>query len=713
MPVAGSRKWWALGAVSLCILAVSLDGTVLSVALTTLARALHASESDLEWFSSGYLLLLAAATLPAGLIGDRFGRKKLLLASLAVFGAGSALCAEAPSPAVFLLARLLMGLAGAGVTVMAMSALTVLFDDAERPKATGVYEAANFLALPLGPILGGWMLSRFWWGWVFLINIPVVIVGLAVGLALIPESRAAERPGLDPPGTAASVIGLVVVTYGLIEAGSKGWSDPAALALIAAGLLTLAGFAGWERRLARRGGRPLVDPALFRSRSFTSGAVLGGVAGLGMIGLLFSMPQYFQAVRGADAFGSGIRLLPLVGGLIAGALPASALAKAIGAKLTVTLGFALLAVGALAGTMTRATSGLKFVGLWMAVLCAGTGMALTAATAAALSQLSAERSGIGSAVVQAFQKTAGPFGTAIAGSVLAAGYQARLNVTGLPAAAADAARQSVDGGLAVASQIGSAGLAQSARAAFAAGLDTSLLVSAGIGIAGAILALAFLPRGRTGHRPGSRERNLMPARTDKSSAGLRERKKARTRATIQTHALQLFRDQGYDATTVEQIIDAAEISETTFFRYFPTKEDVVLQDDYDPLIIAAYRKQPPELAPVPAMRAAFAAVFAGMTPGQKTEQRDRVALILAVPRLRAAMLNQFFRLMEFLAGAMAERAGLPPDDFKVRSVAGAIVGAAMAVLPAMNDDPDADLAELTDTALMHLESGLTLVKMRE
>src|SRR5580704_12829452 len=263
MPVAGSRKWWALGAVSLCIL----------------AKSLHASESDLEWFSSGYLLLLAAATLPAGLIGDRFGRKKLLLASLAVFGAGSALCAEAPSPAVFLLARLLMGLAGAGVTVMAMSALTVLFDDAERPRATGVYEAANFLALALGPFLGGWMLSRFWWGWVFLINIPVVIVGLAVGVALIPESRA-DRPGLDPPGTAASVIGLVVITYGLIEAGTKGWSDPAALALIAAGLLTLAGFAGWERRLARRGGRPLVDPGLFRSGSFTSGAVLGGVAGV-------------------------------------------------------------------------------------------------------------------------------------------------------------------------------------------------------------------------------------------------------------------------------------------------------------------------------------------------------------------------------------------------------------------------------------------------
>jgi DHA2 family multidrug resistance protein-like MFS transporter len=141
--------------VSLCVLAVSLDGTVLSVALPTLAKALRASESDLEWFSSGYLMLLAAGVLPAGLAGDRIGRKRLLLASLVTFGLGSLLCAEAPSPGVFLVARLMMGLAGAGLTVMAMSALTVLFDDKERGRAVGIYEAANFLALPLGPILGG------------------------------------------------------------------------------------------------------------------------------------------------------------------------------------------------------------------------------------------------------------------------------------------------------------------------------------------------------------------------------------------------------------------------------------------------------------------------------------------------------------------------------------------------------------------------------
>ncbi len=499
---AGSRRWWTLGAVSLSVLAVTLDGTVLLVALPTLAKALHASESDLEWFSSGYLLLLAAGVLPAGLIGDRYGRKKVMLASLAAFGAGSALCAYAPSPAVFLVARLLMGLAGAGITVMALSALTVLFDDDERPRAVGVYEAANFLALPLGPILGGWMLSRFWWGWVFLINVPVVVVGLVIGVALIPESRAAERPGLDLAGMAGSTAGLVAVTYGLIEAGQDGWGDSAALALMAFGLVLLGGFVAWERRLGRRGGKPLVNPGLFRSASFTWGAILGGVAGLGLIGLLFTMPQYFQAVRGADALGSGLRLLPLVGGLIAGALTASALARAAGARLTVTLGFGLLGAGSLVGAATGTGSDSTFVAVWMAVLCAGAGMVLTAATSAALSQLSEERSGIGSAVVQAFQKTAGPFGTAITGSVLAAAYQARLDLTGLRPAIAAAVRQSVYAGLAVASHLRAPSLSYSVQAAFVHGTDVSLLVSAGIAAAGVILTLIFLPRAAALQRSG-------------------------------------------------------------------------------------------------------------------------------------------------------------------------------------------------------------------
>ena len=694
----GARRWWALGAVSLSLFAVTVDGTVLSVALPTLAGALHATASDLEWFSSGYLLLLAAATLPAGLIGDRFGRKKLLAGCLAAFGAGSVLCAQAPSPGVFLAARLLMGLAGAGVTVMAMSALTVLFSDAERPKAVGIYEAANFLGLPAGPVLGGWMLSRLWWGWVFLLNVPIVVFGLIAVLALVPESRAARRPALDPPGMITSAAGLVIVTCGLIRAGQDGWGDPAALALMAAGLAVLAGFAVRERRLGRRGGSPLIDPGLFRSASFTWGAVLGGVAGLAMIGVLFAMPQYFQAVQGASALGSGLRLLPLIGGLIAGALPASALARAAGARPAVTLGFSLLAAGALGGATTGTAASAAFIAVWMAVLGAGTGLTLTAATAAALSRLPAERSGTGSAVVQAFQKTAGPLGTAIMGSVLAVVYQARLGLHGIPPTAAAAARQSVYGGVAAASRLGSAALTRSVRAAFAGGMDVSLLVSAGIAVAGALLALAFLPRRTT----------MTDSSTSPARPGLRERKKAQTRATIQACALRLFREQGYDATTIEQIIDAADVSETTFFRYFPTKEDLVLSDDYDPRLIEAFRAQPAHLAPVPALRAAFAAAFAGLTAQQRAEQKERITLTFTVPRLRAAMLDQLSQAMQLLARAMAERAGRRPDDFTVRTVAGAVVGAAMAAGAAVTDDPDADLPALIDQAIAHLEPGLTL-----
>ena len=488
-----SLKWWALGAVCLNVLAVSLDGTVLAVALPTLGDALHASESDLEWFQAGYLLLLAAGVIPAGLAGDRFGRKKLLLISLAVFGAGSVLCAEASAPGVFLAARLMMGLAGSGITVMALSALTVLFDDRERPRAVGLYAAANFLALPLGPVLGGWLLSRFWWGWVFLLNVPVVVIGLVIGLALIPESRAEQRPGLDPVGVAASVGGLVTLTYGLIEAGRHGWGDAVAGSLMLAGLLMLGGFALWERRLAARGGQPMIDPGLIRSASFTVPAALSGLAGLGMIGLLFVMPQYFQAVRGADSLGSGLRLLPLVAGLVIGALPAGVLSRRLGPKVTVALGFVLLGLGAAVGTATRAESSTAFVAAWMVLLCAGTGLALTASTAAALSRLSPDRSGIGSAVVQAFQKTAGPLGTAIVGSVLAATYQSRLDLGGLPRATAALIRHSVYQGVAIADRSGSAALARTVRAAFVGGIDVSLLFSVGTAVAGVVIALVLLP----------------------------------------------------------------------------------------------------------------------------------------------------------------------------------------------------------------------------
>jgi len=432
--------------------------------------------------------------LPAGLLGDRYGHKKVLLVSVGSFGVGSAACAYSTSVAEFMAARVLLGLAGAGVIVMAISALTVLFTKDERPKAVGVMAAGNFLALPIGPILGGWLLTHFWWGWVFLINVPVALIGFVAVAAMVPESRASKRPGLDPAGVASSAAGLVAMTYGLIKAGQNGWSNPGALLMIAVGLAILVGFVGWERRLNRRpGGQPLLDLTLFSSKPFTGGVILAAMSFLAMVGVLFTMPQYFQGVLGANAMGSGLRLLPLMGGLIIGAVPADRIVHLVGAKLAGVAGFVLLAVGLSLGAMTRVASTGVFVAAWMVVVGAGMGIALATATSAALSELSAERSGVGTAVLEAVDEVGGPLGVAILGSVLSAGYLAHLHLSGLPAPAASAVRQSIFGGVAVATKIHSNALLTTVRTAFVHGMDTALLVSAGIALIGVALTAVFMP----------------------------------------------------------------------------------------------------------------------------------------------------------------------------------------------------------------------------
>jgi Na+/melibiose symporter-like transporter len=257
-----------------------------------------------------------------------------------------------------------------------------------------------------------------------------------------------------------------------------------------AGVALLVGFFAWERRLTRRpGGQPLIDLSLFSSASFTWGVILAVVPILAMLGILFTMPQYFQGVLGATAMGSGLRLLPLVGGLVAGAFPASRIVRLVGAKVAVTAGFVLLAAGLFTGAMTSVSSDGLYVAAWMAVAGLGTGIAMSAA----LVELSADKSGVGSAVLQAVNKTGGPLGIAVLGSVLSAGYLARLHLSGLRPAAVATVRQSIFGGVAVASKVHSAALLASVQAAFVHGMDLALAVSAGIALAGVVLTLVFLP----------------------------------------------------------------------------------------------------------------------------------------------------------------------------------------------------------------------------
>jgi DHA2 family multidrug resistance protein-like MFS transporter len=504
----GARKWWALAGLTLGVLAVGLDATVLSVALPTLAGSLHASASDLQWFVSSYTLALAVGLLPGGLLGDRFGRKRVMLATLAVFGLGSLACAYSPSAGAFIAARTLLGLSAGVMVPLVLSVVAVMFTDEERPRAVGVWAAANFLALPIGPILGGWLLSSYWWGWVFLMNLPVVVIGLVAVATLVPESRAPRRPGLDLLGVAASCTGLAALVYGFIAAGQYGWSSGTAIAAMAAGVAVLAAFVAWEARLSRRpGGQPLVDLGLFRSARFTWGTILQAFGIFAMFGLLFAAPQFFQAVLGVSAMGSGVRLLPLMGGLALGAGLADRVVARLTAKLTAALGFALLTTGLVLGATMTTGSGNAFIATWTAVTGLGFGLALATAATTALVDLPKENAGIGSAVMQAVQKAGAPLSAAILGSVLAAGYQSRLHLASLPAATAGAVRGSVFTGLAAAGKLGSASLAGMVRSAFVHGIDSLLWVSAGLAAAGAVLALAFLPwRGTTADTPPAASR---------------------------------------------------------------------------------------------------------------------------------------------------------------------------------------------------------------
>ncbi|HEY3261019.1 MAG TPA: DHA2 family efflux MFS transporter permease subunit [Pseudonocardiaceae bacterium] len=514
MTVGGTRrKWWALGALAVSLLTVGLDATVLSVALPTIATDLHASTGDLQWFNDAYLLVLAAAMLPAGVLGDRFGRKRLLLAALAAFGAASALCAYATTVGELVAARALLGLGAAFMMPLSMAVLPVLFTDEERPRAINVWVAATAIGLPLGPIVGGWLLDNFWWGSVFLINVPLIAAALVAVSVLLPESRSSQRVRLDPVGALVSSAGLGAFTYGVIAAGERGWTDGGALATMIAGLVLLTGFVLGQLAAGRRGRQTLVDLTLFRSRRFTMGAVLATVATFAMFGLLFAVPQYLQAVGGAGPLDTGLRLLPIIGGLLVGARIGDRLTARRGAMASVLLGFTLMAAGLAVGAGTEIGTGYGVTAAWIALCGTGLGFAMPAAMDTAMGVLTAERSGSGSAVLMVLRQAAGAVGVAVLGSVLGAGYRGNLDVDGLPAPVAGAVLDSAAAGVAVAQRIGSSPLLGAVRAAFVEGMDAMLLVSVGVAALGALLALALPRPGAAGHaeRPES-ERDIVAIR---------------------------------------------------------------------------------------------------------------------------------------------------------------------------------------------------------
>jgi MFS family permease len=364
-----------------------------------------------------------------------------------------------------------------------------LFDRAERARAIGAITAAAMLGYPIGPLLGGWMLTRFDWSWVFLINVPVVAVALLAVAVLLPESRSSIRRRIDSVGLALSASGLALMIYGVINAGAAGWGASAAVAEIAGGAIILAAFVVWESRVAN----PLVELRLFRAREFTWGATLSTVVSFAMFGLLFAVPLYVQVVRGADAQGSGLRLLPLIGGMLIGGAGADRIAARVGPRIVAGLGFIAIAGGLAFGATTTVTTGDLQVVAWLALCGLGLGLVLPTAIDAALGAVGDESSGVSSGVLQALRTAGGAFGAAILGAVMNTIYRDQLGQlasSALPASAADSPVAGVDAATAAHSPT----LLHAVREALLSGMNATLWISAALMAAGGVLAVAI------GHR---------------------------------------------------------------------------------------------------------------------------------------------------------------------------------------------------------------------
>jgi EmrB/QacA subfamily drug resistance transporter len=484
-----SRRWWALAAIMLSMLTIGFDATILNVALPTLATALHSGIDGLQWMVNAYTLVFAGLLLPLGVLGDRFGRKRLMIIGLLFFGGASIVATYANSVGTLIAARAFMGIGAAILTPVGMAVLPVLFPPEERAKAIAFAAIGLGAGVPLGPIIGGYLLGHFWWGSVFLVNVPVALLGLIAIALLMPESKdpAPRRP--DVLGGVLSTAGLVSFVYGVIEVPGRGWSDGLVVGSLALGVVLLAAFVAWERRAAE----PMIDLGLFGRPRFLWGTVASTLASFALFGLLFVIPQYLQAVQGNDAMQTGIKLLPLMAGLIVGARVSEMVGRRLGAKVPVAGGLLLIATGLTLGATTSIHSGYGLAATWLTIVGAGTGLSLAPAMDAVLGELPPERSGSGSALTQAFRQVGGAFGVALLGSVLAAAYTSRLDVSGLPAPAAHAAHDSISGAAAVAGQLHDAALRASADTAYVHAMGVVLLVCAAVAVLGAVLAGLLLP----------------------------------------------------------------------------------------------------------------------------------------------------------------------------------------------------------------------------
>ncbi|MEU6812385.1 MFS transporter [Streptomyces sp. NPDC046831] len=492
------RRWAILGVLMLSLLIVVLDNSILNVAIKTISTpaptGLGATQSELEWAINSYTLVFAGLLFTAGIIGDRVGRKKVLLGGLVVFGLGSALAAESGSPAQLITFRAVMALGAAFVMPATLAVLMNVFEREEQPKAIGIWAGGVGLGIAIGPITGGALLDHFWWGSVFLINVPIVILALALMLWLVPDSRDPKPGRVDPVGVVLSVVGLVLLVYGIIKGGELAdFTDTAVLGTIAAGLVVLAAFVVFEKR----SDHPSLDVTYFRNKVFSAAMSAIALVFFALMGVTFFGVFYTQSVRGYSPLESGVLMLPLAAAQMIFAPRARLLVDRFGNKATTTAGLVLLAL------MLAAFAGFEAdTPIWqleVVFFLMGTGMAhiMTPTSVVIMQALPREKAGSASALSNTFRQVGGALGIAVLGSVLSASYRNGIEdkLRLLPPGVRDAAGESIEATLGVAAKLGPRGqaLVGPADDAFLHAMHVTALCGSAVAVLGAIVVAVFLP----------------------------------------------------------------------------------------------------------------------------------------------------------------------------------------------------------------------------
>ncbi|MEW1776461.1 MFS transporter [Streptomyces sp. NPDC086777] len=492
------RRWAILTVLACSLLVVMLDNSILNVAMKTIAQpaptGLGSTQSQLEWAVNSYTLVFAGLLFTAGLLGDRLGRKKVLLFGMAVFGVGSVLSALADSSGQLIAFRAVMGFGGAFILPATLAIIMNVFEPEEQPKAIGTWTGVVGFAIAAGPIAGGVLLQHFWWGSVFLVNVPIVVAAMIAMVVIVPDSKD-PRPGrLDPIGVLLSITGLAVLVYGIIKGGQLGdFTRPEAWASILGGLAVLAGFVVYEAR----SDHPALDITYFRNRRFSASVAAIGLVFFALMGVTFFSVFYNQSVRGYSVLQSGLLVLPLAASQMFFAPRARLVVGRFGARAVCASGLVLTAV-AFAGFLLLGQD----TPIWLLEVLfflMGTGMAhvMPPATVMIMSSLPREKAGSGSAVNNTFRQVGGAMGVAVLGSLLSTTYRNDINghLGALPASDRHVAGESVQATLTVAQKLGPAGraLVRPAHDAFIHAMHVTAIGSAAVALLGAVVVLLFLP----------------------------------------------------------------------------------------------------------------------------------------------------------------------------------------------------------------------------